>query len=120
MARTGAIVFRWGAPVRGREAQSLAVFGEALGYYEERAKEGRIIGHREYFNSGDNGGFMIIEGLLPELHQLMQEDDFVKLQQKASSIVEDFTTEVCMGGTDQTVQEGMQMYTEVLEELDLI
>lgn len=119
MARTGAIVFRWGAPVRGRETQGLAVFGEALGYYEELAKEGRIIGHREYFNTGNEGGFMIVEGLLPELHQLMQEDEFAKLQAKASNIVEDFTTELCMGGTDQTVQEGMQMYTEVLEELGL-
>lgn len=119
MARTGAIVFRWGAPVRGRETQGLAVFGEALGYYEELAKEGRIIGHREYFNSGANGGFMIVEGLLPELHQLMQEDDFIRLQQKAASIVEDFTTDVCTGGTDQSVQEGMQLYTEALEELGL-
>lgn len=120
MARTGAIVFRWGSPVRGREAQSLEVFGEALGYYEGLAKEGRIIGHREYFSSTNQGGFMLVEGVLAELHQLAQEDDFLRLQQKASNIVEDFTTDICMGGTDQTLQESMQMYSGVLEELDLI
>lgn len=119
MARTGAIVFRWGSPVRGREMQGLEVFGDALGYYEELAKEGRIIAHREYFSSTEDGGFMLVEGLLPELHQLMQEDDFIRLQLKASNIVEDFTAELYMGGSDQTVQEGMQLYTEAIASLGL-
>lgn len=120
MARTGAIVFRWGSPVRGREAQGLEVFGEALDYYEGLTKEGRIVGHREYFSTSRDGGFMLVEGLLPELHQLMQEDDFVRLQQRASNIVEDFTAELYTGGNDQTLQESMQMYSGVLEDLGLL
>ena len=119
MARTGAIFFSWGAPVRGREAQGLAVFGEALQYYEELAKEGRIIGHREYFFANREGGSLVIEGLLPELYQLMQENRFIKLQMKAQSIMQGLTMEVAMGGTDQTVNEGMTLYTETLGELGI-
>ena len=119
MARTGAIFFSWGAPVRGREAQGLAVFGEALQYYEELAKEGRIIGHREYFFADREGGCLVIEGLLPELYQLIQENRFIKLQMKAQSIMQDLTMEVATGGTDQTVNEGMTLYTETLAELGI-
>ena len=119
MARTGAIFFSWGPPVRGREMQGLEVFGEALQYYEELAKEGRIIGHREYFFANRDGGCMILEGLLTDLHQLTQEDRFLKLQLKAGAIVEDFTMDMAMGGTDQTVNEGMTLYTEALGELGI-
>lgn len=117
MTRTGAIVFSWGAPVRGREAAGMHVFGEALEYYEEMSKEGHIIGHREYFDTAGTGGMMIIEGLLPELYQLMQRDDYIRLQNKASSIVEDFRSKLCAGGSDGTIQEMMGMYTETLSEL---
>ncbi|HLF99248.1 MAG TPA: hypothetical protein VI916_02165 [Acidimicrobiia bacterium] len=119
MTRTGAIVFTWGAPVRGREMKGLEVFGEALQYYEELSKEGRIIAHREYFNTAADGGMMIIEGLLSELHLLVQDDEFLRLQQRASAIVEDFRREVVAGGSDQTVQQLVTMYTESLADLGL-
>lgn len=119
MARTGAIVFSWGAPVRGRELKGLEVFGEALQYYEELGKEGRVIAHREYFATGGEGGMMIVEGLLPELYQLVQEDEFLRLQTKAGSIVQDFRTQLVAGGSDHTVQELMTMYTETLADLGL-
>lgn len=119
MARTGAIVFRWGPPVRGREMQGLAVFGEALQYYEELGKEGRIIAHREYFSTAGSGGFMLVEGLVPELYQLVQEDEFLRIQAKAEAVVEDFTTDICIGGSDQTVQQGMTLYTEAMAELGI-
>lgn len=120
MPRTGAIVFTWGAPVRGREIQGVEVFGSALEYYEELSKEGRIIAHREYFSTDTNGGMMIVEGFLSELHQLIQEDPFLRLQQRASAIVEDFRSSIVAGGSDQTVQQMVTMYTETLAELDLI
>lgn len=117
MARTGAIIFTWGAGVPGRERMGLEVFGGALGYWEEMAKEGRIIGHREYFSSNRSGGYMIVEGLLPDLHQIAQEDDFLKLNARAEAIVEDFRMELCLGGSDQAIQEGVGLFNETLDEL---
>ena len=119
MARTGAIVFRWGAALPGREQMGLGVFGEALQYYEELAKEGRIIAHREYFSANRSGGFMIVEGLLPELHQIVQEDAFLTIQAKAQAVVGDFEMELCLGGSDQAIQEGMTLYTEAIGALGL-
>ncbi|MBI2170265.1 MAG: hypothetical protein HYU28_12325 [Actinobacteria bacterium] len=117
MTRTGAIVLRWTTPVRGREAAGLDVFGDALQYYEELAKEGRIISHREYFRTGGEGGMMIVEGFVPELHLIMQEDAFVRLQLRAGAIVDDFECELVAGGSDRTVQELMTAYTEELTAL---
>lgn len=117
MARTGAIVCRWGPAVRGREAKSLEVFGDALKYWEELAKEGRIIAHREYFSTMNNGGFAIIEGLVPELQAMMSEDEYLRLNMRAENIVEDFCIELYLGGSDQTVSEMTAMFLETLNDL---
>ena len=54
-----------GAPVRGREMKSLEVFGKSLAYWDEKAKEGRVHGHHEYFaltgNATQRAGTMVIE-----------------------------------------------------------
>lgn len=120
MVRTGAIVFTWGTPVRGREAQALDVFSDTLQYYEELSKEGRIIAHREYFRTSDPGGMMIIEGLLDELSTLLTEDAFRRRVARASSIVEDLTIELCVGGSDQTVQQEMTAFVEELQGLGYV
>jgi hypothetical protein len=74
----GAIIITWGNPVRGREMQSLDVFGRSLAFWDEQAKEGRIHGHHEYFavtgNSTERAGTMIIEGDLNELARLMVDE----------------------------------------------
>ncbi|MCZ7528097.1 MAG: hypothetical protein M5U14_18055 [Acidimicrobiia bacterium] len=117
----GATVISWGPPVRGRERQSLEVFGRALTFYDDLAKEGRIEGHREYFNLiGAAGGMMLVEGDLEELLALQAEEETRRLHAEASSIVEGFRVELCMGGNEQSVQEAMGTYTGVMEALALL
>jgi hypothetical protein len=120
MARTGAIVIRWDRITPGREALALTAFGETLGYHEELAKEGRIIGHREYFAGGGQEGFMLLEGLVPELHQIVQEDDFLRSAARGAAVVDNLRIDVFSGGSDQTVQELVTMGTEVQQQLGLL
>jgi hypothetical protein len=121
---TGAIVITWGAPVRGREAKGMEVFGHAIERFEGLAKEGRIHGHREYFavtgNTGRVGGFMLIEGDLQELVRLQGEEEQIVLQQKASAIVENFSVQIFAGGSDRAVQERMTSYVETLQGLGVM
>lgn len=119
MARTGAIVTRWSRVTPGREAMALDAFGATLGYYEELSKEGRIIAHREYF-AQDGSGMMILEGLLPELHRLVQEDDYVRALARGNAVVEGLQTDIVAGGSDQTIQEMMALVVGVEEELGLL
>src|SRR4051812_48636409 len=95
----GAIIITWGNAVRGREMQSLDVFGRSLAYWDGKAKEGRIHGHHESFpltgNAPQRQGPMAIDGHLDELPRLMIDDDTPRLLGEASMIVENLDTQLC-------------------------
>jgi hypothetical protein len=115
---TGAIVFSWGGVVAGREAKSLEVFGKVLAYMEELHKSGRIHGHREYFSVTGNqskwAGMMIVDGDFEELLKLPLDDDYRKILIESSAIVENFTQEFCVGGSDSAIQESIGNFTEAI------
>jgi hypothetical protein len=114
----GAIVIRWGANIPGREAKGLEVFGNAVMRFEEHAKSGRISSHREFFSlTGKDGGFMIVEGAVSELLAIVGEEETIKLNAQAASIVQDFEVQVFSGGDDQTVQSVMGTYVGSLQEI---
>lgn len=115
---TGATVVTWGAGVPGREAKGLEVFGKALTHFEGLAKQGRIHAHKEYFAlSGRAGGFMIIEGEVDELARILTEEETVRLNAEAQTIVQDFAINLYEGGSDQTVGESVTRYTQSLQNL---
>jgi len=113
----GAIIICWGNPVRGREMQSLDVFGRALGYWDEKAKEGRIHGHHEYFavtgNASARQGTMVIDGDLDELARLMVDEDNTRLLAEASQIVENLDTSLCEANSDDTINRYVSVLTDM-------
>ena len=115
----GAIIITWGTPVRGREMQSLDVFGRSLAYWDEKAKEGRIHGHREYFaisgNATQRAGTMVIEGDLDELGRLMVDPDNTRLLGEASMIVDNLDTQLCEANSDEAITN----YVGVLNDMGL-
>jgi hypothetical protein len=114
----GAILIRWGANVPGRERTGLDVFAKAVGRFEQMTKEGRVHGHREYFAlTGRDGGFMLVEGETDELMKILGEEDTLKLNAQASSIVQDFEIQAFAGGTDQATQELVTSFTGSMQEL---
>jgi hypothetical protein len=111
----GALMFRWGTSIPGREAASLAVFGSAINRFETLTKEGRVHGHREYVSiTGRDGGFALLEGETDELTKILGEEDTIRLNVQASAVVEDFEVQTYIGGTDQSVQQAMGIYTASL------
>ena len=115
----GAIIITWGQPVRGREMQSLDVFGKSLAYWDEKAKEGKIHGHHEYFGISGNAtqrqGTMVIEGDLETLAQLMVDDDNTRLLAEASMIVDNLETQLCEANSDEAITD----YVTLLNDMGL-
>ena len=107
--------------MRGREAKSLEVFGKALAHYDDLAKQGRIHSHREYFsitgNAGKWGGMQIVEGEIDELLKLQMEDSQRRLMAEAQQIVENFTVQICVGGSERTIADEMTLYADTLKAL---
>jgi hypothetical protein len=123
-AMRGAVLISWGNIVRGREKMALDVFGKAISYADELAKEGNIASHQEYLAlNGDLGrrtGFMIVEGDLDQLRALDNDRQWRKNLFAGSSVVEGMTIQTFAGGNDQSLQEQLGLGVEVETELGLI
>jgi hypothetical protein len=114
----GALMFRWGRSIPGREAASLDVFGSAINRFETLAKEGRIHGHHEYVSiTGRDGGFALVEGETEELTKILAEEESLRLNAQASAVVDDFEVQTFIGGTDQAVQQAVGTYTASLHDI---
>ena len=121
MTLTGAVVFRWGAPVPGREGLALQVFERFLEWGDELAKSGRIHSHEEWMSvTGRPGGLMVVTGPLDELLALHAEDTVLRLRQEAALAVTDFELQVYAGGTDSSLQQVLRDWTEAADDLDLL
>ena len=115
---TGAVLVRWGAPIPGRETKGLEVFGKAIERFEKLAKDGRIHAHSEYISlTGDVGGFMLITGDVEELQKILLEPENLSLTSQAAMIVADFEQNLYGGGSDQAVQQLVNLQLESLATL---
>jgi hypothetical protein len=80
----------WGAPVRGREARSIEVFGEAIGMLGRMQQDARI----ESFDvalltpNADLNGYVAIHGSAAQIDALRQDEEFVRSTADALMIVE--------------------------------
>lgn len=113
----GAIIISWGDSVRGRETKGLEIFGKALAYYDELAKEGRIHGHREYLamtgNVSERAGTMVVEGDLDELLRLQTEEQNQRLLTEASLITTNFNVQICQVADDQAIGQYMTVLSDM-------
>lgn len=81
----------WGAPVRGREAKSIEVFGEALAFYGGLESDGRIESHDVALLSphgGDLDGFILLRGSAEQMAALRQDEEFQRMTTRAQMIVD--------------------------------
>jgi hypothetical protein len=108
----------WGAPVRGREAKGLDVFGEAIAYYGGLQEQGVIEGFETAIlepHGGDLQGFFLLKGSEEKLAALRVDDDFVRLTTRAAMIVEG------LGVTGAALGDGLGdaigLYQEAISEL---
>ena len=113
MSQRGALVTSWGAGRPGvPTAKGMAVFAEALGWYDEMAKSGRITGYRVYGSVNSDRGMIIAEGDAADLAKLTTEAESIKHLALAAAVVEDVESNVYIGGS---VDDAMGYYTTAVE-----
>lgn len=117
MAERGAVVITWGEGrpnVSGN--QGMGVFGGALEYYDNLAKQGRITGYRVYGSTCRSAGMLIIEGEVDELAKIQLESESLKQLALGGAVVHDLRTELMIGGSADDVTQyyvtGLQAVTE--------
>lgn len=92
MADAGLFV-GWGEVVRGREAQSLDLFNEFLGYLRGLAESGEIDSFEPVFlepHGGDLAGFVLIRGDADRLHSIRMSDEWMKHMTRGGLMTENF------------------------------
>jgi hypothetical protein len=112
MAREGALITTWGAPVRGREAKALEVFTEFLQFWGKRAAEGKVSEPEVYFAADGSHGMAVVRGRADVLNELWLEDESMRLIDKSQWIVEDLKTHLYLGGSQESIQDLMGMFAE--------
>ncbi len=112
-----ALFIGWGAVVRGREKQALAVFQESIEYYGKLQQEGRI----ESFDvlllgphGGDLSGFVVLRGDRKALGEVRFSEDFERLIARASAIIDSLGV-IPAYGADALAQQ-MGLFQEVADE----
>jgi hypothetical protein len=117
MARDAALVVSWTRAVPGREAKSFEAFREALEWWGKQAAEGRCRMPRA-FGAGDaSGGMLLVEGRSDVLHELMESEEYRKLNSKAVMVADDFRAKLYYGGTEVELQESMAIVAQAGKEL---
>jgi hypothetical protein len=115
MTQRGALIISWGEGKSGvPPTKGLEVFGNALGFYDELEKEGRIAGYRTYASTTRAYGQLIIEGEVSTLAQLLTEEESQKQLALGEAVVDDLRIELCVGGSADDVT---QYYTNGLTAL---
>jgi hypothetical protein len=120
----GALIMSWGGAVPGREKMGLDVFGKALAYADQKAKEGVIESHEEYFsldgNATESAGRMIVRGEVDNLLKLKADQEWMKLTFAAASVVQNFTIQTFAGGNEASVQQMVGLGMSVEQEMGLL
>jgi hypothetical protein len=86
-----ALFIGWGNVVQGREVKSLQVFGEGLQYWARLQQSGEIDSFEPVAlepHGGDLAGFVLIRGDRDKLNRLRYSDEWIRLTDRASTVVE--------------------------------
>ncbi len=90
MASAGLFI-GWGAPIAGREAKGLAVFGEALAYYGRLEAEGKVESSEVALlqpHGGDLDGFILVRGSEEQMNAVRADDEFRTINARANLVVQ--------------------------------
>ena len=103
----------WGEVVRGREDRALEVFNETIELYGQMQSEGRIESFEVCLlrpHGGELAGFELIRGSEDQIDALRRSEDFVRINTKASLIVDD------LGIVDMFIGEGLGRAMAIYQE----
>ncbi len=107
MARNVALISTWGTPARGREGKALEVFMELMGFWGQKAAEGKCEQPEVFFSTDASHGVFIVKGSSDVLYEIEESDEAQQLLAKGHMIVEDLKSHWYFTGDDE-IQRGTQ------------
>jgi hypothetical protein len=117
MGRDAALIAMWGTPVPGREAKSLEVFMDFIGYWGKHHADGKCSEPKVYLNQDGSEGVFIVEGQSDALSEIVESEEFEKLTAKGHAIVQNLRSHMYYGGTDAEIERGTRIFAEAGAEL---
>jgi hypothetical protein len=116
MARDVALISTWGTPARGREGKALEVFMQLMGFWGQRAAEGKCEQPEVFFSTDGSHGIFIVKGKSDVLMEIEETDEAQQLLSKGHMIVEDLRSHWYFTGDDE-IQRGTQNLVQAGTEL---
>lgn len=113
----GALVFRWGASVRGREHTALRIFGETAAFFDDLQSNHRIAAHQPYVSMNRDGGMWVLQGDTQQLAALREHADWQRMVLRVRQVVESYALEMYLGGTVLDLEDPMLIAAEVVDEM---
>lgn len=113
-----ALFIGWGEAVRGREQFALQVFGEAIQYWMGLQQRGEVESFETFAlnpHGGDLSGFLIARGDPEKLARLQLDEEFIRINARATSVVEHFGVVSAMTG--QNMERLFEMFGQISQEL---
>lgn len=114
-----AIFVGWGAPVRGRESKSLEVFNDAVAFWGGLQQSGDIESFDIAFltpHGGELNGFALIRGSRARLDDLLQREDFQRINTRANLVVERFG--IVRAIVDEAIGDQVAIFQEAAGEME--
>lgn len=112
-------VTAYGAIKVGREKQAMAVWGDAIDFYEKAQANGLIESYEAQLFQPTGGalpnGIISLWGTQDQVDQIGRNEDRLRLQQRAALVVEDLVETRAMRGAP--VLEGITTFQEAIESL---
>jgi hypothetical protein len=108
----------WGEPARGRESVGLDVFNEALSLQGKLQEAGEIESFEVALlgpHGGGLGGFILIRGSEEQMAALRVNEDFQRVNTRASLVVDDLG--VIDAALGQGMADGLAIYREAVGDL---
>jgi hypothetical protein len=114
----GAILVKWGEPIRGREADIVQHADEAATLGDDLIAEGRIRAVRVFMNATGNtqewAGTLIMEGDLEDLRELQHSERFAEMLERAHEVAQNVSVVLAIGGAPKDVVPALRKYAERL------
>jgi len=114
MAAERGFLIGWNRVVPGKEAQAMALFGEALAFWGKQQQAGVVESFEPVFltpHGGDLNGFILIRGDAARLSALMLTDEYLMIEQKASYLLDGHGVIGAMFG--EAINRNMAIYQQV-------
>lgn len=113
------LLIRYGKLVPGREAQAIALFNEAVQFFQGKLAKQELTFFEPFFMfTGDleeEIGFFIMKGPAPEIFRMMEEEPYRTLMMKGSVLVEHMRADVLTVGEGiaQQLERSLKVNTEL-------